>query len=424
MFKNKKIVKILIIGLLLRVFLSIISYHSDLGAFDLAGKVILSGNILNFYDYLPHLPKDNIILTTYPVYLFNYPPAIYFFLGSLTYISYLIVGEGFVNNFLFNLPSTFGTWQLFVHLFLLRLPYLPFDIAGAFIFTKLFKTDKAKTFAFALWIFNPINLYATYLIGQFDIIPAFFILASLYQVLKRGDNPTEKDFILSALFLGLGTAFKIFPVLLIIPLASYAPKWSTRFKIYIFGILPYILTILPFILSKGYRATSLVANQTLKSLYPQIAVSGGESLMLFIVSVGFFYLVIYANRQKISQIWQIYLIILMLFFIFTHFHVQWFVWIMPLLMLEIVISNFRNWITYSIMFASYILMIFLYDPGLSIGLFSPIFPNLLSTPSIWDIIGIKVDYNFARSIAQSVFAFCGVYLIYDYFPKKNTDHIL
>lgn len=418
MFKNK-IITILVIGLLLRLILSVVSYHSDLGPYDLAGKVILSGNILNFYDYLPSLPKDDIILKTYPVYLFNYPPAIYFFLGSLTSLSYLIVGEGFVNKFLFDFTSTIGSWQLFAHLFLLRLPYLPFDIFGAFIFAKFFKTEKSKILAFILWLFNPINLYATYLIGQFDIIPAFFILSSVYIVTRR-EQPTERDFIFAALLLGLGTAFKIFPVLLLIPLASFATNWSTRFKIYFFGVLPYILTILPFIFSKGYRATSLVANQTLKSLYPQIPVSGGESLMLFIVSLGFVYLVIYHIKQQISTLWQSYLVILMLFFIFTHFHVQWFLWVTPLILYEIVSTNFKNWLVYAIMFSSYLLMVFLYDPGLSVGLFSPILPNLINTVSVWQMLGVNIDYNFARSIAQSVFASCGFYLIYLYFPKKYT----
>ena len=73
------ITTILAIGLILRLILSSITYHSDIVPFDFAAKIIKNGNITNFYDYLWNLPEDHPYLKVYPRNLFNYPPLPYFF---------------------------------------------------------------------------------------------------------------------------------------------------------------------------------------------------------------------------------------------------------------------------------------------------------------------------------------------------------
>ena len=81
---RKKLIIILAVGLVLRLFLSLSTYHSDIVPFDFAGKVIAQGNVANFYDYLWQIPNDHPYLSIYPRNLFNYPPLPYFFLGGLS----------------------------------------------------------------------------------------------------------------------------------------------------------------------------------------------------------------------------------------------------------------------------------------------------------------------------------------------------
>ena len=175
---------ILIAGIVLRLTLGSITYHSDIQAFDFAGSVLASGKILNFYDYLPSLPQDSEILKHFPATVFNYPPLVYFLFFILNGVGNIGKDANFYQLFLFNVPQVLGTFQLNLHLMLLKIPYLFFDIPIAFMLMKMFD-QKWKLLVFVLWIFNPVDLYATYMMGQFDIIPTFFVILALYLVMKN-----------------------------------------------------------------------------------------------------------------------------------------------------------------------------------------------------------------------------------------------
>lgn len=408
---NKKIVWVFIIGILLRLGLSFSTFHSDIQPFYFAGEVIAKGNISNFYDYLGSLSPGDPILKIYPTYLFNYPPLVYFFLGPISYLISLPFSRELMHSFIFNLPSLLGNLQLNFLLLTLKLPYLVFDLGIALLLFKLFDKPRNKFLAFTLWMFNPINLYATYMMGQFDVIPTFLTVLALYVVVKK------ERFFLAALFLGLGASFKIFPFLFLIPLALVKERWIDRLKIVGIGSLTYIATILPFISSSGFRATALVAGQTTKSVYATLPISGGESIVLFPFLVLFFYLIFFFKKSDTKNIWSRFFIIILLFFVFTHSHPQWFLWETPFLVIDLVKSSFKHWILVLTMFISWLLQVSLFDPGLTIWLFSPISSNLYGQMGIWESLGIKVDLNMARSYLQTIFVSVAAYYIYYYFPK-------
>src|SRR3989344_4761509 len=255
------ILMILSLGILLRVLLSFSTYHSDIIPFDFAGKVISDGNITNFYDYLWDLPDSHPYLKVYPRNLFNYPPLPYFFLGGASLLTTWVVNPVIHEDFVLNFSSTLGNFQLNLLLFLLKLPYFFFDIALAFLLMALFKSESEKKWAFVLWMFNPVNLYATYMVGQFDIIPTFLTVAALYLALKK------TSLLFSAILLGLGAGFKIFPLLFIVPLALVKTNWIDRIKILFVAGITYIVSSFPFIGSEGFRRTAMVAGQTTESFY-------------------------------------------------------------------------------------------------------------------------------------------------------------
>lgn len=403
---------ILIIAVFIRLIISPVTYHSDIQPFDLAGYVLQKGNILNFYDYLPNLPKNDPVLSVYPSNLFNYPPAVYFFLGFCSIITTFFMNTSFHYDFLFNFKDTIGNPFLFIQLTLLKLPYFIFDLLGAYFFSKLFEKDREKTLAFSLWLFNPVNLYATYMIGQFDIIPTFFTVASLYFA--------KKKLFISALMLGLGGAFKIYPLFLLIPLMSFTSSWVMRLKIAAIGVSVYIITILPFIFSSGFRQTALLAGQTLKSFYAQIPVSGGESIILFLAAIAFLYLIFLSKKTILGNLWTRYFLILIVFFIFTHFHLQYFLWITPFLLIDIIKRGWVSLPAILLIFISFIGMIFFFDQGLSVGLFAPINPSLYQGVTIWQLLAINPDINFSRSILQTLFSGALLFYMYLYFPKEEA----
>ncbi|KKQ91853.1 MAG: hypothetical protein UT58_C0001G0032 [Microgenomates group bacterium GW2011_GWC1_39_7b] len=409
---TKKIITVLVIGILIRFFLAFSTYHSDVQPFYFAGEVIAKGNVLNFYDYLRNLPSSDPILKIYPTDLFNYPPLVYFFLGPVSYLLSLPFDRGLLHDFIFNLPALLGNIQLNFLLLVLKLPYLPFDLGVAALLYKFFKDPKNKFLAFTIWMFNPINLYATYMMGQFDVIPTFLAILTLYFAVKR-----EKYFI-AALFLGLGASFKIFPFLFLVPLALMKSKWLDRIKILGIGALTYLVTILPFINSHGFRATALLAGQTTKSLYATLPISGGEAIIYFPLFILFCYIVFLFNKAKTDDLWNRFFILILTFFIFTHTHPQWFLWLTPFLVIDLIKSRFSHWPLTITLFVVWLGQVTFFDPGLSVWLFSPISPGLYGQPGIWTNLGINVDINFARSILQTVFASVALYFIYYYFPKR------
>ncbi|KKR80036.1 MAG: hypothetical protein UU73_C0001G0203 [Candidatus Daviesbacteria bacterium GW2011_GWA1_41_61] len=408
---------VLTVGLILRLTLGAITYHSDIRHLDLAGYVIGGGNLLNFYDFVSGLSAGDPIVKTYPAYPFNYPPMVYFFLGGFSWLTVGWINPSFHLNFLVDVAQVLGQSQLYLHLLLLKIPYLLFDLPLAFLLAKFFDSPKEKFLAFTLWIFNPVNLYATYMMGQFDVIPVFFSTLALYLVLRQKGRGL-KNLLLSALLLGAGASFKIYPLFFLIPLASLATSWKERVGVVTLGLLPYLVTILPFIHSFGFRSTALVANQTLKSLYPQIAVSGGEAIFLFLILLTFLYLVMLTIPARVENLWQRFFIALIPFFIFTHFHPQWFLWLAPFIILSLVKEASLSILPAAIMMVTFAGMIFFFDPGLSLGLFSPLNSSLYNSPSIWKILSINPDYNFARSLLQTGFAGGALYFIYHFFPKK------
>jgi len=299
---------------------------------------------------------------------------------------------------------------------------LAFDLGIAFLLYKFFEEPKNKLLAFTLWMFNPINLYATYMMGQFDVIPTFLTVLAVFLAVRR------EKFLLAALFLGLGASFKIFPFLFLIPLALFKNKhslpsndgkWIDRIKIVGVGLLTYIVTILPFINSTGYRATALVAGQTTKSMYATLPISGGESVILFPFLLLFFYLVFFFRKIELRNMWVRFFMVILLFFIFTHLHPQWLLWATPFLVIDLVKSSLKHWPLVLVIFVTWLGMVSLFDPGLSVWLFSPVSPNLYGQVGIWEGLGVSVNLNMTRSYLQTIFVSVAAYYIYYYFPKED-----
>lgn len=412
---KNKIIWILVVGILLRLFLAFSTFHSDVQPFYFAGEVIAKGNVFNFYDYLEKLPAKDPVLKVYPTNLFNYPPLVYFSLGPISYLISLPFSRELLHNFIFNLPSILGNAQLNFLLLVLKLPYLPFDLGVGLMLYKLFEKPKNKLLAFTLWIFNPVNLYATYMMGQFDVIPTFLAILALYVAIKK------KKYFLSAFFLGLGASFKIFPFLFLVPLALTRDKWLDRIKIVGIGMLTYIATILPFINSLGFRGTALVAGQTTKSLYATLPLSGGEAIIFFPLFILFSYIVFYYAKSNLESLWKWFFIVILVFFIFTHTHPQWFLWLTPFLVIDLIKSRLKHWPLVLASLIVWVGQVSFFDPGLSIWLFAPIWPALYGSPGIWESLRIFKDINFARSILQTVFVSVAFYYIYYYFPRDNKE---
>lgn len=400
---DKRYLIILLVGIVIKIFLSFSTFHPDILAFQLGGSLISSGKILDLYEH--SLPSTAIL---------NYPPAIYWYHGIFNFLFSLAFGPSIINNYLEVTETVLGDLYFNIHLLLLKIPYLIFDVLAGLFLVKLFTTTKEKLVAFMLWNFNPINLYSTYMMGQFDIIPVFFTILFLVYVYQRRWE-------LSALALGLGMAFKIYPLFLLIPLVLSKSRFLDRLKLFGLGIGVYTLTILPYILSSGFRSTALIANQTLKSFYASIAISGGASILLFPVLLIFFYLYLFYNKQDANNLWKICLMTLLVFFVFTHHHPQWILWLSPFLIIDLIKTQFKNLVLVMLVIMSFVGSLFFFDPSLTVNIFSPLIPSLYNLPSVWEIYKIQMDPHLGRSLMQSILTTSALYYFYLYFPRKTDE---
>lgn len=376
----KNLLIILIVGITLRIFLAAATFHPDSLAFKFGGELVASGKILNLYNY-----SDPAVA------VLNYPPAIYLFHGLFKVL---------LGNFLSGM-------------LLIKLPYIIFDLLTAFFLSKLFTNKRQSMLVFAFWIFNPINLYTTYMMGQFDVIPTFFTVLSIYFVSKNKLS-------WAALSLGGGIAFKIYPVFLLILLIFLGKNYPGKLKLLILGLVPYFVSILPYLPSHSFRSTALFAAQSSKSLYASIAISGGESILLFPAALIFFYLLLLGKKIINLPFWKICLMPLLLFFIFTHYHPQWLIWVIPFLILDLVTEKSKNILTIILILVSWAGSLFFFDPSLTLGMFSPLFPALRTTPSVWMLLHLNPDYNISRSLLQTVLVASSFYLIYYHFTKQDN----
>jgi len=383
--------------------------------FVFAGKVIASGHVLDFYDYLWNLPEGHVVLETYPRNLFNYPPMVYFGLGGISILTTLFLGE-LVNRFIFATPTALGTSNVYLLLFLLKLPYFLVDSLCAYFVWNLFKKRKNRILALFLWLFNPVNLYATYMMGQFDIIPVMFVLWVMYRVRQMRNR--ESGLLKEAILLGLGASFKIYPLLFLIPLAATQKGLWKRVKIIALGLSTYLATIAPFLFSVGFRRTALVAGQTMKSFYANLPISGGETIIIYLALLGFVYLVFWMKGIRIVNLWRAFFIVMLLFFTFTHYHPQWFLWLTPFLLVDLVLSKFRHYPLVIISLISMFSLVLFFDAGLSVGLFSAVNPKLYNLPLLF---GGQIDYNLARSFLHTLFVSASIYYGHD--QLKRLLHV-
>lgn len=307
------------------------------------------------------------------------PPTI-FYVFSVFYTLVRPILPGNVLDFLVSKPGYTPTWfsgsfyfnMSGVRTFLLvsKIPYLVFDFATAILLLKLIDDDERKALsAFKLWMMNPFAVSICYAIGQFDIIPVFFLILGLYFFKAHKVR-------WAMLAIGIAGAFKIFSMLFVLPLALIYFKEHRSLAVKAKGItellgissLPIILTLSSLILIPTYYESANAANPDLydfngffgRTLYsrgnPTQPLFGGlflyaldysvslktlptfwDVIYFFPLIYGLFLLgIIYWRDWSFERVWKVILIFFLAYYSVTLFHIQWFLWAQPLLTLLIV----------------------------------------------------------------------------------------
>lgn len=409
--KNKtKIFVPIIIALVIRLFLMSFTYHPDLAGQSLSAYFWGFKNVTNVYEHLLSLPNNHPLVRNFGVNdIFIYPPLTYFTLGTFQKI-FAFTG---LQNFLEIVMSGANIYKiqnLTFYLFILKFPYLFFDFGIAYVLYRYFKKSKTKYLAVILWLFNPVNLYAIYCMGVFDVIPVFFTVLSAYFLKKN-------KLAYSALYMGVGIAYKMYPIFLLPFIILKTGNWFSRFKLAFISFLPVILTNLPFIFSSAYRYM-VFSPKSQKMFYMEWMLSGAEGVFPFLLILCLLYLFA-QNKKYIPKFYASYFMaVFLLLFAVTHFHPQWFIWITPFLIIELINYKFKEAWIYGGLLAIYIFIIFTFENSLSVGLFAPLNNSLASFIGTQALITKATDINILKSYFRSIFAAISTYLIITHLSKR------
>lgn len=369
--KMNKIRLLIIFGILLRLFLAVFTYHPDLGAHILAGKIILlEGKWFTFYDSV--LPFHTI---------FNYPPLGYL-IPTLFYLPFTEI----VRNTADSLINTHPNTTYYLPLVLYKLPMILADISIIFLIKKLFKNQHKANMAQVLWALNPIAIYVSSMIGQVDTILAAFLVVSLIFI-KR------KQLVMASIFIALSALVK--PIgLILIPLIFLKDYQDSKRKLFTLftlfaGPVTYFIGIAPFLSSPNFRYYALLADQTSKSTFAGISIASGHSIPFFLI---FYCLTIYLFWIRRLTLKNALSATLLSSLVFSHFHPQWLIWVTPFIIISSL--NQKRLSLWFIAVLAWIVIVFSFDSSLHVGLF-------LSSTLIFEPANLFKQFSLLVALSRS-----------------------
>jgi len=261
----------------------------------------LSHGIVNIFSYVENNKKTLPYTDT-----FNYLPLTYLSLGTI----HTLLKPFYAPQF-YTWLNDWGVNQnnysnLIYYMFVLKLPYLIFDLICGIYLLKLFG-DKVYKF----WLFNPLTIYLIYCLGNFDIVPVCLSVMAYYFLTKN------KNF-LSFLLLGIASALKLYPLLLL-PYFLFYKKFSIKNIFYYF--LPIILSIAPFLTNQLFIKT--FTSSGLSQLLLNQRIFNIPIFPVFYLIIFLFYFI------KKIDINKSLLFLFLIFICFVPFHTQWLLWFLP-----------------------------------------------------------------------------------------------
>jgi hypothetical protein len=211
------------------------------------------------------------------------------------------------------------------------------------------------------------------------------------------------------LSLGFGAALKSFPFLLAPFLILLGKNLKEKTILAVLVLLPYIISIVPYLPSADFRTKALFAPQMDKIFFSKINLSGGEAIYINIFILIGLYLIFLSKTRVKEDFLKFSASALLLILAFTHFHIQWFLWVTPFLVI-LFLTNLNNMqkLSLGLIAGALVLMLFLFEASLQVRLFAPLIPSLNSASGPAEVL-ISDSLFMLKSLASTIFAAGAVY---------------
>jgi hypothetical protein len=317
---GRKFITIFLVGLAIRLVLAPITAHGDLGhsAFTAHWTVDLGQNI---YD------KE------FPGSLgFNFPPLWLFTISGI----YLLWETIFKPHTLVTDAISISDKSL---IFLLKIPLILADVFIMFIIFAILRKrigeDKALV-ASTLWFLNPFVIFIDSIWGQFDVLATLCTVLSLYYF-------SEKRFWRSAIWLGIGAAWKTYPLLLIpfLGLVHLKDGKARDLSYFVFfSLLPLSIVSIPYLAMSPKRYLLHLLTMSTKSSPEEVFWIFGPSLWRSVplTLTGILLTLLYAYHQGVFKdlisVNSFILTPFLIFFALSTWNPQFLVWIIPFLAID------------------------------------------------------------------------------------------
>lgn len=314
------------IALLIRIILAGMTFHVDLSALVLASNYINHGHVLTFYDQVRLLPQGDVIKQIYSDKIFNYQPLSYL-VPSLFYLPFKSFLEPISQSLVRDSRNILSVGRPFEPVLLIyKLPFIIFDLLIAVFITRLAKEESKKKILQLLWLLNPIAIFVTSVMAQTDMMVVFFLLLALISL-------KEENLYRAAIFTAISILFKPVGILLIplLAISALPESFFKAVKIFFLGFGIYLLGIFPYLSSISFRTYALYAEQTGKSTYAGITIASGTSIPWFFIAYAAIIVLLLSRRLSVVDGFGLALASSI---IFSHFHPQWFIWLIPWLLMK------------------------------------------------------------------------------------------
>lgn len=207
-----------------------------------------------------------------------------------------------------------------------------FDLGIVYLVYLLSKKSLKTALIYAL---NPVTILVTTLHGQFDVIPLFFILLTIYLLSKKWE-------LLAILSFSFAILTKTWPVLLLIPIICRIKNKKLLPLLITFPMIFVLFYVWFFKSSLIDIGKTLISYQGLWGIWGPVVIMGKQRILIqkfttliFLIS---FFIYSWFNRDLPAQagknLVKNILSLLFFFFIFTtNFSIQYLVWIIPFLII-------------------------------------------------------------------------------------------
>ncbi|MFQ5673897.1 MAG: hypothetical protein ACE5G9_12480 [Nitrospinales bacterium] len=343
-----------------------------------------------------------------------YPPLAMIFFGGIQALFGFLVPpfEAFTHLLLNgNMKLLFTSNHMFLSLFLMKLPYLVVEWLLIRTCWKMFPSEEEKKKVAVFWVVNPVVIYGTYMMGQFDVIPAYCIVLACYYAMRPGKEHY------ACLSLSVGGLFKLVPFIFI-PMVLFIAARSAKdfFRLSLYAIVPALVIYTGF-----YMVTGDAVIRQFVDLSSSFRITGGHStLLLRFCQFGAYALVchhvLFVSRGKLnySLLVQYCLIVQMaIFWGLTVHSTHYFIWGIPVFILY-VLEN-PAWQKPFYFFLAAIFLCGLKSRSTAMGIFAPVNPELfMSFPSLMDVtgylFGVEAYFGTMLFIVKSCMGLFVIYL--------------